>query len=100
MPPTPFPGAAALLPCVGAALVIYAGETGPSLPGEVLSWRPVVFVGLISYSLYLWHWPLLLVNKYEYFSSLHLNSWGLLLLMLAVASASWLLVERPFRHSA
>lgn len=94
---TPFPGPAAVLPCVGAALVIYAGETGSSWPGDALSWRPVVFVGLISYSLYLWHWPLLLVNKYEYFSFLRLNSWGLFLLMLALASLSWLLVEQPFR---
>jgi peptidoglycan/LPS O-acetylase OafA/YrhL len=94
---TPFPGAAALLPCFGAALIIYAGETGPSFVGRALSWRPVVFVGLISYSLYLWHWPLLLVNKYEYFSFVRLNSLGLFVLMLLVASLSWLLVEQPFR---
>src|SRR5262249_35408336 len=61
-PRTPFPGLAALPPCLGTALLIWSngrGEGGaPTLVGRVLSWRPVVFVGLISYSLYLWHWPL------------------------------------------
>jgi peptidoglycan/LPS O-acetylase OafA/YrhL len=94
---TPFPGPSALLPCGGAALIIYAGINGPSLAGRWLSLKPVVFVGLISYSLYLWHWPLLLANKYEYFSFLRLNSWWLFLLMLGVSVLSWRFVEQPFR---
>ena len=53
-----FPGAWALLPTTGAALLIYAGE-GAWLNRQVLSNRAVVWVGLISYPLYLWHWPLL-----------------------------------------
>ena len=53
----------ALLPCVGAALIIWAGETGPSIVGRALSLPPVVFVGLISYSLYLWHWPLIVFQS-------------------------------------
>src|SRR5215475_11985539 len=60
---TPFPGLAALLPCVGAALIIQAGEAGPTLIGKLLSWRPFVFIGLISYSLYLWHWPVILFQR-------------------------------------
>ncbi len=48
---TPFPGAAALLPCVGTALVIYAGQAATSV-NAALSTRPLVFVGLISYSLF------------------------------------------------
>src|SRR5215813_12350400 len=62
-PTTLFPGLSALLPCVGAALIIHAGEGGTTLIGRVLSWRPVVFIGLISYSLYLWHWPVILLQK-------------------------------------
>ena len=58
---TPFPGFAALLPCLGAALIIAAGEGGPSIGGRILSLRPLVWIGLISYSLYLWHWPILLL---------------------------------------
>ena len=48
---TPFPGFAALLPCMGAALIIAAGEGGTSVGGRILSLRPLVWVGLISYSL-------------------------------------------------
>ena len=58
-----FPGLSALLPCIGSALLIHAGETGSSAVGRVLSWRPVVLIGLISYSLYLWHWPVILLHK-------------------------------------
>ncbi|HYK43019.1 MAG TPA: acyltransferase, partial [Thermoanaerobaculia bacterium] len=67
---TPFPGAAALAPCLGAALWIRSNgrETSaspaPTLAGSVLS-RPLpVFVGLASYSLYLWHWPFLAFARY------------------------------------
>jgi peptidoglycan/LPS O-acetylase OafA/YrhL len=53
-----FPGFWALLPVLGAALVIAAGPTSWT-NRHVLSWRPAVFVGRISYPLYVWHWPLL-----------------------------------------
>ena len=56
----PFPGASALVPCAGAAFIIAAGETGSSIVGRLLSLKPIVFIGLISYSLYLWHWPIIL----------------------------------------
>ena len=56
---TPFPGYMALLPTLAAALLIAAGTKGKTLVGRVLSFKPFVFVGLISYSLYLWHWPLI-----------------------------------------
>ena len=56
---TPFPGAASLLPCVGTALLIFANSERTTWVGRALATRPVVYVGLISYSLYLWHWPLL-----------------------------------------
>ena len=54
----PFPGALALLPTLGAALLIYAGEEA-WLNRNLLSHRLLVWIGLISYPLYLWHWPLL-----------------------------------------
>lgn len=54
---TAFPGAWAVLPVLGTAFVIAAGPTG--WVNRLLSVRPVVFIGLISYPLYLWHWPLL-----------------------------------------
>ncbi len=59
---TPFPGLAALLPTLGAALVIVAGLGAvPSFPGRLLTLAPMRFLGRISYSLYLWHWPVLVI---------------------------------------
>ena len=61
---TPFPGRAALLPCLATAMVIYANSLTTTLVGRFLQMRPVVFVGLVSYSLYLWHWPILSFLRY------------------------------------
>ena len=61
---TVFPGLAALVPCLGAWLIIYSGANGPSCVKSILSAQPLVFVGLISYSLYLWHWPILVFSRY------------------------------------
>ena len=63
---TPFPGAMALLPCGGAALVIFGGQNHPSMVSRLLATGPLVFVGKISYSLYLWHWPLIVLAAYPF----------------------------------
>ncbi|AOS95504.1 O-acetyltransferase OatA [Microbulbifer aggregans] len=96
---TPFPGLAALLPCVGAAALIWAGGQGATLTGRMIAWSPFVFVGLISYSLYLWHWPVLVL-----FRLLHgtaelplLLAVQAIVLSLLLAWLSWRFVEAPFR---
>ena len=94
---TRFPGACALVPCLGAVCIIIAGTTGSNLVGRLLSTGPFVFIGLISYSLYLWHWPLLIFNNYEYFPGIHITKFWLFLVILIAASLSWRLVEQPFR---
>jgi peptidoglycan/LPS O-acetylase OafA/YrhL len=99
---TPFPGLAAVPPCLGAALIIAGGETGTSLVGRLLSLRPVVFIGLISYSLYLWHWPVLVFqNIGGMVAQLPPDSRTLKLAMFAISIAlgylSWKWVETPFR---
>jgi peptidoglycan/LPS O-acetylase OafA/YrhL len=95
---TRFPGLAALLPCLGAALVIYAGTGGTGWAGRLLSLRPMVFVGLISYSLYLWLWALLLVTRYQLFRAPIIpERWGLIAAAFALAALSWFFVEQPFR---
>ncbi|SEB39138.1 acyltransferase family protein [Terriglobus roseus] len=100
---TSFPGVAALAPCVGTALIISAGETGSSIVSGILSLRPVVFLGTISYSLYLWHWPLLAFNSIGDLVidgppwSRSLKS-ALFALSTAAAVLSWRFVERPFRE--
>ncbi|WP_295780601.1 acyltransferase family protein [uncultured Microbacterium sp.] len=58
----PFPGAIALLPVVGTVAVILAGTTGARGSFDAAaSWRPVQFIGDVSYSVYLWHWPLIVM---------------------------------------
>lgn len=97
-PATPFPGAAALLPCLGTAAIIWAGSGGHHAVGDAMSARPVVLVGLISYSLYLWHWPLLALGRYFANRDLtSLETTALVALSVAAAVASWRFVERPFR---
>lgn len=97
-PATSFPGLAAALPTLGTAAVIHAGTNGQTLVGRALSWRAMVFVGLISYSLYLWHWPvvvyarLLLINEFTDPEVAVVLAASLLLAIL-----SWKYVEAPFR---
>jgi len=94
---TPFPGWNAMAPVAGSVLFIWANRSGPTLAGKLLSLRPVVFIGLISYSLYLWHWTLLVYAKHIIID-IHL-SWklGILVASLIVSIISWQWVEKPFR---
>jgi peptidoglycan/LPS O-acetylase OafA/YrhL len=92
---TPFPGMAAALPVLGAACVIIGGDLGP---GGLLTVDPLRGVGKISYSLYLWHWPVLVL-----FNSVHsVATWWskafLLTLTFCVSFCSWKYVEQPFRR--
>lgn len=98
---TVFPGLAALAPVLGAAAIIHAGSSGPTFAGRLLQWRPVVYVGRISYSLYLWHWPLIVLAQYANGMEPLSRFWPLLLLAsLALGSASYHFIEQPFRHGA
>src|SRR5690606_26705812 len=91
---TPFPGFYALLPCIGTALVIFANSRNHArdltVSGAMLASRPVVFIGLISYSLYLVHWPMLVLAKYWLGRSLTTLETGVAIaLMVSIAWASW-----------
>ena len=97
----PFPGARALVPCLGAACLLQAGVAGPSGVSRLLSLKPVVFVGLISYSLYLWHWPIVVFAKLWWIGPIGASGKALLVLASLVAGTlSWWFVERPFRTRA
>ncbi|GGK89633.1 acyltransferase family protein [Mangrovihabitans endophyticus] len=92
---TPFPGAAALLPVAGAALVVAfpAGVT------RLLSPAPVQFVGRLSYGWYLWHWPVLVIAPAAL--GVTAGPWFNLLLCAVALGLAWLtfhLVENPVRH--
>lgn len=95
---TRFPGSAAILPCAGAAVIIWANGRNLTSVGKILALRPVVFIGLISYSLYLWHWPVLVFAGYWTLEPFPLGTRILLLLAcLVLAIVSWRYVETPFR---
>ena len=94
---TPFPGYAALLPCLGAALIIWAGEENSV--ARILRAGPFVFIGLISYSLYLWHWPLIVFTRLWVAGPLSLTLQIILTcLALGLAIVTWRFVETPFRR--
>jgi peptidoglycan/LPS O-acetylase OafA/YrhL len=97
---TPFPGRAALLPCIGTALLIYANSWTKTWAGRVLETQPVVFVGVISYSLYLWHWPLLSFLAYlRCGGPADETSRGIALAAsFVLAVVSWRFIELPFRR--
>lgn len=95
---TPFPGAAALLPCLGAALAIAAGGT-PNPISRALSWRPLALVGLISYSLYLWHWPVIVFLQQRLGHALTPPEAALAIaISFALAALSWRFIEQPVRQ--
>ena len=96
---TPFPGAAALLPILGTVAVIWAGA--PALRWAPLGWmrlRPVQWVGDNSYSIYLWHWPLLILAPFVLLDQLTAPiKLGLLALTLILAALTKRFVEDPLR---
>ena len=95
---TPFPGAAALPSVLGTALVIAAPVSW--INRQLLSLRPLVFVGRVSYSWYLWHWPLLAFARTSYGDDLPPAA-SIMVVAAAFAAAvlSFYLVEQPLRKS-
>ena len=95
---TPVPGLAALLPVAGTVAVLCFATAG-TRTALVLSLPPIVAVGLVSYSAYLWHHPLFALARLYHVAEPPL--WvmlGLSVLSLALAVATWRLVEQPFRR--
>ncbi len=96
---TPFPGWSALVPTIGTALLILGGHRSPGRVTRLFASRPLVAVGLISYSAYLWHWPLMAFFRYGY-GEIGLGSG--VVLFLATLCAAWVaytFVEQPARHA-
>jgi len=99
-----FPAYGALAPCVGAALIIWVGsQHNLGVKGgvsRILGTKPLVFVGLISFSLYLIHWPLIVFFKYYRLDVLTALDVTIILISTLVLSLfSWQFIEKPFRYS-
>jgi peptidoglycan/LPS O-acetylase OafA/YrhL len=96
---TPFPGWNALYPCVGAALIIYANPEGAFLVGRILRNPIPVFVGKLSYSLYLWHWPVIVLYQYYKIGRVTgTEQIGLLVVIFLLSYLSWKYAETPVRR--
>ncbi|MEM7100631.1 MAG: acyltransferase family protein [Pseudomonadota bacterium] len=99
---TPFPGFAALIPCLGTMLLIYLGEQPGMIIKRFLTNKFVLYFGLRSYGLYLWHWPLLVFwaawsnRPLAALSAIEIT--GVLGLSLAFASLSLRFIENPIRR--
>jgi peptidoglycan/LPS O-acetylase OafA/YrhL len=98
---TPFPGTAALAPVVGTALVVAAGCAAPDRgPGRLLAVRPLRAVGRLSYSWYLWHWPVLVLAPAVLGHDLDLpQRIAAATASAGLALATLLAVEKPVRFS-
>jgi peptidoglycan/LPS O-acetylase OafA/YrhL len=91
------PGLHALLPVMGTVAVIASGPR--AIGNQILAWKPLVWVGLISYPLYLWHWPLLsYLRIIEAGSPSAFMLWSAAGLSVVLAWATYVFVERPARH--
>jgi peptidoglycan/LPS O-acetylase OafA/YrhL len=95
----PFPGWYALWPCLAVAALIVTGSHERAAVNRALSVRPLVFVGLISYSLYLWHVPVQVLHRYYLVTEPGPLGIALQLgCIFALSVATWLWIETPLRH--
>ena len=94
---TPFPGLYALVPTLGAAFIIVFG-TNKTYAFKLLTIKPMIFIGLTSYSIYLWHQPLLAFSRFYFIGEL--SSVTVLLIIITsifLGYCSWRYIEQPFR---
>jgi peptidoglycan/LPS O-acetylase OafA/YrhL len=97
---TPYPGLWALLPSTGAAMVLMAGVAVPRMGvGRLLSLPPLQALGRVSYSWYLWHWPVLLLGGTVISMFSGMNRLALIILSLFIATLSYRYVESPIRQN-
>jgi peptidoglycan/LPS O-acetylase OafA/YrhL len=95
-----FPGFNAFYPCLGAVLLILSGKNTHTkgIVNRLLTIKPLVFIGLLSYSMYLWHWPIFSFIKYV---GLELTSDKLIVALIStvlLSYFSWKFIEKPFRY--
>lgn len=95
-----FPGMNAFWPCLGAVLLILTGKEKDSkgIVNNVLELRSMVFLGLLSYSMYLWHWPIIVFMKYLGYELTVPMVIIVLATTILLSYFSWKFVEQPFRY--
>ncbi|MEZ4701734.1 MAG: acyltransferase family protein [Rhodothermales bacterium] len=97
---TPFPGLYALAPTVGAAMLLVAGRQPGTVASRLLSWSPARWIGKISYSLYLWHWPIVVFYRLQVSPEPSATErYGLIAASVLAGYLSWRFIEQPFRNA-
>lgn len=94
---TPFPGVVALIPCTAIGLLLISGE---NIISKFLSSKPMVYIGELSYSLYLWHWPIMAYLRYSDPSRTIFSVTEIIIISLLTSACAWLsytFVEKIFR---
>ena len=95
---TPYPGLAVLLPAVSTGCILWGNRGEGTRAGRLLEWPAMVAIGAASYSVYLWHWPVLTLARYYVGRNLHpLETLVALVGVALLATLSWRYVERPYR---
>jgi peptidoglycan/LPS O-acetylase OafA/YrhL len=94
-----FPGVRALLPTLGTAALIISGHYGNAAPNRLLKLKPMPWIGSISYSAYLWHWPILAFYRYGNFKITLLSGTIIFFITLFIAWLSYAYIETPARNS-
>ena len=93
-----FPGVNAICACLGTLLLISTGRNEKSVINSILATRLLRHIGLISYSLYLWHWPIFSYMKYIQKDMSAANVLLGLTISIVLAQFTWRFIETPFRH--
>jgi len=97
---TPFPGTAALVPVIATAIAIAAVHSWPKILNALGNHRIVQWLGEISYPLYLWHWPLLVIPAVYFGRDLHIYERAVCVFAtLIFADLTHRYVEEPLRHA-
>jgi len=97
-PNSVYPGLNSLYPCIGAGLVIYSGHKARFFHPLLMN-RVIVFIGLISYSLYLWHWPVFSLLQYRGISLSPAVTLAAISVVTLLSCISWKVVEKPIREN-
>ena len=92
-----FPGVNSFYPCLGAALVILSGANNSTFLCRLLSSKLFVFIGLISYPMYLWHWPIIAYLNYLNYELNYFLGFAVIVLTIILATLTWVFVEKKVR---
>ena len=93
-----YPSYWTVVACLGAVMYIYAGANSTPIVNRLFSFKPIVAIGLISYSLYLWHWPIIAYVNYLSIDKTAVVSILVVLSSIVLATLTYFIIEIQFRH--